>query len=88
MDNRQPLARPLQLRNATGAVSALGAARTLRENHIPLGVISKNNLKDRATHIRHVAEEMLVGNKDPIDAINDAAKDANELLEDYNRRVE
>jgi len=33
-------------------------------------------------------EEMLVGNKDPIDAINDAAEEANELIQDYNRRVE
>jgi sn-glycerol 3-phosphate transport system substrate-binding protein len=33
-------------------------------------------------------EEMLVGNKDPIDAINDAAKEANEVIEEYNRRVE
>jgi len=31
---------------------------------------------------------MLVGNKEPIAAINDAAKDANELLTEYNRRVE
>ena len=43
---------------------------------------------DVAEIIRRAVEEMLVGNKDPIDAINDAAKDANELLEDYNRRVE
>jgi len=34
------------------------------------------------------AEEMLVGDKDPIDAINDAAKEANDLLQEYNRRVE
>jgi len=38
--------------------------------------------------IRRAIEEMLVGNKDPIAAINDAAKEANALLEDYNRRVE
>jgi sn-glycerol 3-phosphate transport system substrate-binding protein len=38
--------------------------------------------------IRRAIEEMLVGDKDPIDAINDAAKDANELIADYNRRVE
>jgi sn-glycerol 3-phosphate transport system substrate-binding protein len=34
------------------------------------------------------AEEMLVGGKDPIDALNDAADEANRVLEDYNRRVE
>jgi len=38
--------------------------------------------------IRRQAEEMLVGDKDPIDAINDAAEEANELIQDYNRRVE
>jgi len=38
--------------------------------------------------IRRAIEEMLVGNKDPIDAINDAADEANELIQDYNRRVE
>jgi sn-glycerol 3-phosphate transport system substrate-binding protein len=38
--------------------------------------------------VRHAIEEMLVGGKDPIAAINDAAKDANNLLADYNRRVE
>jgi sn-glycerol 3-phosphate transport system substrate-binding protein len=38
--------------------------------------------------VRHAIEEMLVGGKDPIAAINDAAKEANELLTDYNRRVE
>jgi sn-glycerol 3-phosphate transport system substrate-binding protein len=38
--------------------------------------------------VRRAVEEMLVGNKDPIDAINDAAEEANELIQDYNRRVE
>jgi sn-glycerol 3-phosphate transport system substrate-binding protein len=38
--------------------------------------------------IRRQAEEMLVGDKDPIDAINDAAEEANELIAEYNRRVE
>jgi sn-glycerol 3-phosphate transport system substrate-binding protein len=33
-------------------------------------------------------EEMVVGGKDPIAAINDAAKEANDLLQDYNSRVE
>jgi hypothetical protein len=31
---------------------------------------------------------MLIGNKDPIAAINDAAKDANQIIEEYNRRIE
>jgi len=33
-------------------------------------------------------EEMLVGDKDPIAAINDAAKETNEIIGEYNRRVE
>ena len=33
-------------------------------------------------------EEMVVGGKDPIAAVNDAAKEANDLLQDYNSRVE
>jgi sn-glycerol 3-phosphate transport system substrate-binding protein len=33
-------------------------------------------------------EEMVVGGKDPATAINDAAKEANDLLQDYNSRVE
>jgi hypothetical protein len=31
---------------------------------------------------------MLIGGKDPIDAINDAAEQTNEIIEEYNRRVE
>jgi sn-glycerol 3-phosphate transport system substrate-binding protein len=38
--------------------------------------------------IHHAIEEMLVGDKDPIDAINDAAREANEIIAEYNRRVE
>ena len=33
-------------------------------------------------------EETVVRNKDPIEALNDAAKEANQVIEDYNRRVE
>jgi sn-glycerol 3-phosphate transport system substrate-binding protein len=33
-------------------------------------------------------EETVVGDKDPIAAINDAAKEANQIIEDYNRRVQ
>jgi sn-glycerol 3-phosphate transport system substrate-binding protein len=33
-------------------------------------------------------EETIVNDKDPVEAINDAAKEANEIIEDYNRRVE
>ena len=38
--------------------------------------------------IVRAAEEMLVGDKEPIDAINDAAEEANGVLQEYNRRVE
>jgi hypothetical protein len=34
------------------------------------------------------AEEMLVGGRDPVDAVNDAAEEANGVLEEYNSRVE
>jgi sn-glycerol 3-phosphate transport system substrate-binding protein len=33
-------------------------------------------------------EEMLLQNKDPVEAINDAAKDANGVIEEYNRRIQ
>jgi len=33
-------------------------------------------------------EETVVGGKDPVAALNDAAKEANGIIEDYNRRVE
>jgi sn-glycerol 3-phosphate transport system substrate-binding protein len=33
-------------------------------------------------------EEMVVRNKDPIEALDDAAKEANQIIEDYNRRVQ
>ena len=30
----------------------------------------------------------LVGDKDPIEALNDAAEESNQIIEDYNQRVE
>jgi len=53
----------------------------------PLGPLLGPHLEVADIMVR-AAEEMLVGDKDPIDALNDAAKEANDLLEDYNRRVE
>ena len=38
--------------------------------------------------INRAMEEMLIGDKDPIDAINDAAKESNEIIAEYNRRIE
>jgi sn-glycerol 3-phosphate transport system substrate-binding protein len=33
-------------------------------------------------------EETIVNDKDPVEAVNDAAEEANKIIEDYNRRVE
>ena len=33
-------------------------------------------------------QETIVGDKDPVQAINDAAEEANRIIEEYNRRVE
>ena len=40
--------------------AALGAARTLRENHIPFGVISKNSLKDTSPYQVIVLPDVLM----------------------------
>ena len=49
--------------------AALGAARTLREMHIPFGVISRNNLKDAARHKVIVLPEVLVLSEEEADAL-------------------
>ncbi len=47
-----------------------------------------------AGELRHTPErlrqlgETIVGDKDPVEAINDAAEEANQVIEEYNRRVE
>ena len=33
-------------------------------------------------------EETVVNDKDPIEALNDAAEEANKIIEDYNRRIQ
>jgi sn-glycerol 3-phosphate transport system substrate-binding protein len=43
---------------------------------------------DVSEFINKQIEEMLIGDKDPIDAINDAAKESNETIAEYNRRIE
>lgn len=37
--------------------------------------------------VMHAVEEMLVGGKDPVQALEDAAAEANKALEEYNRKV-
>ena len=43
---------------------------------------------DVSEFINKQIEEMLVGDKDPIEALNDAAKESNETIAEYNRRIE
>ena len=49
--------------------AALGAARTLRENHIPFGVISRNNLKDMAAYQVIVLPNVLVISEEEAQAL-------------------
>jgi len=53
----------------------------------PLGPLLGPHLEVADIMVR-AAEEMLVGDKDPIDALDDAAEEANGLLQEYNSRVE
>jgi hypothetical protein len=49
--------------------AALGAARTLRENHIPFGVISRNNLKDMAAYQVIILPNVLVISEEEAEAL-------------------
>jgi hypothetical protein len=49
--------------------AALGAARTLREKHIPFGVISRNNLKDMTAHQVIVLPNVLVISEEEAQAL-------------------
>jgi hypothetical protein len=49
--------------------AALGATRTLREKHIPFGVISRNNLEDTATHQVIVLPNALVISEEEAQAL-------------------
>ncbi len=53
----------------------------------PLGPLLGPQL-DVGEILHRAIEEMLIGDKDPIDAINDAAEEANEIITEYNRRVQ
>ena len=49
--------------------AALGAARTLREMHIPFGVISRNNLEEAARHKAIILPEVFVLSEYEADAL-------------------
>jgi len=49
--------------------AALGAARTLRESHIPFGVISKNNLKDTSAYQVIVLPNVLMLSEEEVEGI-------------------
>ena len=44
-------------------------------------------MRDVREAVDTAIEEMVVGSKDPIEAIQDAADEANDIIEDYNRRL-
>ncbi len=50
--------------------AALGAARTLREKHIPVGVISKNNLEDTSAYRVIVLPDVLVISEEEAQALS------------------
>jgi ABC-type glycerol-3-phosphate transport system substrate-binding protein len=66
---------------------AADLCRKASSSSTPLGPLLGPHVELAEIIIRS-AEEMLVGDKDPVDAINDAAEEANGVLEEYNRRVE
>jgi len=81
-----PAAKEIEARYPQFKIAAdlyLGASTT----SAPLGPLLGPHL-EVADIIVRAAEEMLVGDEDPIDAINDAAQEANGVLQEYNRRVE
>jgi sn-glycerol 3-phosphate transport system substrate-binding protein len=53
----------------------------------PLGPLLGPQL-DVGQSVFRAVEEMLLQNKDPVDAINDAAKEANDVIQEYNRRIQ
>ena len=54
--------------------AALGAARTLRERHIPFGVISRNNLNDTAAYQVIVLPNVLVISEEEAEALRSFAE--------------
>ncbi len=44
-------------------------------------------IRDVREVVATAIEETVVGSKDPVEAVQDAADEANDIVEDYNRRV-
>jgi ABC-type glycerol-3-phosphate transport system substrate-binding protein len=44
-------------------------------------------IRDVREVVATAMEETVVGSKDPIEALDDAAAEANDIIEDYNRRL-
>jgi hypothetical protein len=59
--------------------AALGAARTLRESHIPFGVISKNNLKDTGPYQVIVLPNVLMLSEEEVQGIKRFVADGGSL---------
>jgi hypothetical protein len=59
--------------------AALGATRTLRENHIPFGVISKNNLEDTSAYQVIVLPNLLMMSEEEVEGIRRFVADGGSL---------
>jgi hypothetical protein len=59
--------------------AALGASRTLRENHIPFGVISKNNLKDTGPYQVIVLPNVQMMTKEEVEDVRRFVADGGSL---------
>jgi len=59
--------------------AALGAARTLRESHIPFGVISKNNLKDTSPYQVIILPNVLMLSEEEVEDIRRFVADGGSL---------
>jgi len=59
--------------------AALGAARTLRENHIPFGVISKNNLEDTSPYQVIILPNVLMLSEEEVEDIRRFVADGGSL---------
>jgi Hypothetical glycosyl hydrolase 6/Beta-galactosidase trimerisation domain len=76
-DNGKPA--NLGSRNIPHLDAALGAARTLRENHVPFGVISRNNLKDKSAYKVIILPDVLVLSEEEAAALTKFVEDGGGL---------